>query len=175
MKHLEPSKNCRNLRNITNICYLFDCGASSAYHILVELLKDRNFHTEISSNLFSSKQSNQLEVNSLCTTFWNWKFYPVSVRGKDLMNSKVHVQSVPIKNFKDGKGTGCEMPKVHVRFKCKLTLLQVTRIQLGLVSWAIQVFESLLQAKISNNELVTWLSCLPRQKLQTFESHRNGN
>ena len=38
-----------------SICYLFDGNASSANDILVELLEDRNFHTEIGSNLNSNK------------------------------------------------------------------------------------------------------------------------
>lgn len=38
--------------------YLLDSGSTSAYHILVELFENWNFHTEIGSNLYIVKKEN---------------------------------------------------------------------------------------------------------------------
>lgn len=45
--------------NIILCGYLLDSRSTSTNHIFVELLENRNFHTEIGSNLFIAKNENK--------------------------------------------------------------------------------------------------------------------
>lgn len=50
--------------------YLLDSSSTSTNHILVELLENWNFHTEIGSNLFIVKRENKDIENGIKYKLW---------------------------------------------------------------------------------------------------------